>query len=88
MSIRLRPTGGPAPMRPVYDQHLYDQCRAGLEPAELLTTAAREHLVYELWLLGWADVEVASYTLMSTYTAAAIRTRLGLSCRPPAGAAA
>lgn len=88
MSIRLRPTGGPAPARPVYDQHLYDRCRAGLEPAELLTTAAREHLVYELWLLGWTDVEVAAYTRMSTYTAAAIRTRLGLTCRPPTGAAA
>lgn len=69
MSIRLRRTDGPAPARPVYDQHLYNRCRAGLEPAELLTTNAREHLVHELWLLGWADVEVATYTRMSTYTA-------------------
>lgn len=87
MSIRLRPTGGPEPLRPVYDQHLYNQCRAGLEPAELLTTGAREHLVYELWLLGWTDVEVAAYTRMSTYTAAAIRTRLGLTCRTSGAAA-
>ena len=87
MSIRLRPSDGPTPLRPVYDQYLYDQCRAGLEPAELLTTVAREHLVYELWLLGWADVEVATYTRMSTYTAAAIRTRLGLPCRSTGAAA-
>jgi hypothetical protein len=88
VSIRLRRTDGPAPARPVYDEHLYRQCRAGFEPAELLTTGARGQLVHELWTLGWTDVEVAVHTRMSTYTAAAIRTRLGLSCRPPAGAAA
>lgn len=87
MSIRLRPTGGPEPLRPVYDQHLYDRCRAGFEPAELLTTGARGQLVYELWARGWTDVEVAVHTRMSTYTAAAIRTRLGLSCRPRGAAA-
>lgn len=87
MSIRLRHSDGPEPLRPVHDQHLYDLCRAGLEPAELLDTSAREHLLYELWLLGWTDVEVATYTLMTTYTAAAIRTRLGLSCRTPGAAA-
>ena len=87
MSISLRPADGPAPLRPGHDRYLYDRCRAGLEPAELLTTAAREHLLYELWSLGWSDVEVAVYTRMSTYTAAAIRTRLGLSCRSKGAAA-
>ena len=88
MSISLRPADGPAPLRPDHDRYLYDRCRAGLEPAELLTTAAREHLLYELWSLGWTDVEVAVYTRLTTYTAAAIRTRLGLPCNAPRGAAA
>lgn len=88
MSIRLRRTDGPIPARPVYDQYLYRRCRDGLEPAELLTTGARAELVAELWELGWTDVEVATHTRMSTYTAAVIRTRLGLPCLPPTGAAA
>ena len=87
MSTSLRRTDGPKPLRPGHDQYLYDRCRAGLEPAEMLTTGAREHLLHELWLLGWSDVEVAVYTRLTTYTAAAIRTRLGLPCRTTGAAA-
>jgi hypothetical protein len=87
MSIRLRRTDGPIPTRPVSDDYLYRRCRDGLEPAEALTRVARAVLVHELWALGWTDVEVAVHTRLTTYTAAAIRTRLGLPCRPKGAAA-
>lgn len=57
---------------------LFKQCRAGKEPAEILPSYARDWLVHELWTNGWTDVEIASWTRMSTYTTARIRERLGL----------
>lgn len=64
------------------------QCLAGKLPAEVLTTEDREHLVHTLWKRGWTDAEIASYTLMSTYTTERIRSRLKLAAhRPVEGAA-
>jgi hypothetical protein len=41
-----------------------------------------------LWKRGWTDAEIASHTLMSTYTTARIRSRLRLAPhRPVEGAA-
>lgn len=63
-------------------------CLQGRMPAELLTTEDREHLVHTLWKRGWTDVEIASRTVMSTYTTARIRSRLKLAAlRPVEGAA-
>lgn len=50
-------------------------------PADALDTHDREQLVGELWRHGWTDREIAEHTLMSTYTTARIRTRLGLDPR-------
>lgn len=61
---------------------LYRACLAGQEPAEALDRADRQHLVYDLWRLGWTDAEIATHTRMSTYTAARIRARIGLPVRP------
>lgn len=64
-------------------------CRLGKLPAEVLSQKDRERLVCDLWKLGWADVEIATHTKLSTYTAARIRSRLGLSPHPmPEGVAA
>ena len=74
--------GLPTPTRPDItpcSRHaLRTACWEGTEPAEALTTAEREHLVYRLWALRWCDVEIAAHTRMTTYTAARIRERLGL----------
>lgn len=64
------------------DPALVDACRRGHEPAELLTTSEREHLVFDLWAAGWNDLEVASHTRMTTYTTGRIRARLGLAAHP------
>lgn len=64
------------------DPALVDACRRGTEPAELLTTAEREHLIYDLWAARWTDLEVAAHTRLTTYTAARIRSRIGLQAHP------
>jgi uncharacterized protein YerC len=70
------------------DEKLLKACRAGLEPAEMLPTYARDWLVVDLVAEGWTDVEIASHTRMSTYTTARIRTRLGLAANKIKGAVA
>lgn len=54
-------------------------CLAGKMPAEALDTADRERLVRKLWAAGMTDVEIATHTHLTTYTAARIRNRLGLA---------
>jgi hypothetical protein len=56
----------------------YRNALAGNEPAETLPTRERELLVAELHARKWTDREVAAHCRMTTYTAARIRTRLGL----------
>lgn len=56
---------------------LWEACCAGREPAEALDPRDREDLVAGLVESGWADVEIAVHTRMSTYTAARIRDRVG-----------
>ncbi len=58
-------------------------CLRGQMPAGLLSTEDRQHLVHTLWKRGWTDAEIASHTLMSTYTAARIRSRLRLAPHRP-----
>lgn len=58
---------------------LVRRCREGLEPAEALPRFARDQLIHDLWCSGWTDVEIATWTRMSTYTTARIRERLGLA---------
>lgn len=58
---------------------LRQACLRGEMPAEVLTTEDREHLVHTLWKRGWTDAEIASHTLMTTYTTARIRSRLKLA---------
>jgi hypothetical protein len=57
---------------------LWDQCRAGLLPAEVLDTVDRGLLVIWFWERRWTDVEIAYQTRMSTYTVGRIRERIGL----------
>lgn len=57
----------------------YQRALAGHEPAESLTTREREQLVRALWTAGMTDVEIATHTHLTTYTAARIRARLGLA---------
>lgn len=73
LSIPPRPSGRPSALRAA--------CWRGDMPAEALPVRDREELVYELWLHGWTDVEIATHTRMSTYTASRIRERLGLVVR-------
>ncbi|QWF81152.1 hypothetical protein [Amycolatopsis sp. CA-230715] len=61
---------------------LYAACHAGTLPAEVLSTEDRARLVRALWRRGWADVEIAEHTLMSTYTTARIRSALGYAPHP------
>jgi hypothetical protein len=63
-------------------------CRLGTEPAESLPGFARDWLVHELWISGWTDLEIASWTRMTTYTTARIRERLGLAVNVLRGAVA
>lgn len=65
----------------------YARARAGLEPAETLTTRERERLVGDLHALGWTDVEIAEHTRMTTYTTARIRARVARAHRARKGAA-
>lgn len=60
------------------DPILYQAARLGIVPAEVLAPGDRARLVSELVGRCWSDVEVAALTRMSTYTAARIRTDLGL----------
>lgn len=62
---------------------LYRKALEGLEPAEALPTDLRWRLVAELHRLGWADVEVAGHTAMTSYTACRIREGMGLSPNRP-----
>jgi hypothetical protein len=75
-------TKEPPSGRPITAQQLYSACWRGELPAEILSTADRERLLYDLWLQHWTDVEIATHTRMTTYTTARIRTRLGLDARP------
>jgi hypothetical protein len=69
--------------------YLVRMCRAGKLPAEVLSTVDRERLVDDLWKLGWSDLEIATHTKLSTYTATRIRSRIGRRPHPlPKGAAA
>lgn len=74
MSVQL----GRPDTAPMARAKLYAACRRGDLPAELLDTADRERLVRWFWRLGWTDVEIATRTHMTTYTAARIRSRIGL----------
>lgn len=78
MAIHLHAAEPPSG-RPLPAQKVYNACYRGELPAETLDTAAREHLVYDLWLKGWTDVEIATHTSMTLYTTARIRARLGLA---------
>lgn len=75
--------GHPNPPRPHTSPRrrraLLSACWAGHQPAELLDTADREHLIHDLWSLGWTDVEIAAHTHTTTYTTGRIRDRLGLA---------
>lgn len=83
------PTTGRPDISPIARQRLYAACWRGDQPAEVLDTADREHLLYDLWRQGWTDAEIATHTRMTTYTAERIRTRLGLRAnRARKGAAA
>jgi hypothetical protein len=78
MSVRFSKVDGRVNTHPLADQKLLAACRAGLEPAEALPAYARDWLVHDLVCEGWTDVEIATWTRMSTYTTARIRERLGL----------
>jgi len=66
------------PDRPRSPHFQWRAACAGSVPAELLPTKDREDLIWDLHELGWTDVEIATHTMLSTYTTARIRTRLGL----------
>jgi hypothetical protein len=55
------------------------RCVRGEVVAEQVSTRARELAVCWLHRCGWTDAEVAARTRMSTYTAARIRSRMGLA---------
>jgi hypothetical protein len=78
----LRVTTGPPDTRYVSRAHLRRCCYAGILPAECLDTHDREQLVYDLWAVGWTDVEIATHTRLTTYTTGRIRARLGLAAHP------
>ena len=67
---------------PLSRSRLTRACRRGELPAEILDTADREHLIYDLWFAGWTDVEIATLTSLTTYTVGRIRERLGLQAHP------
>jgi hypothetical protein len=52
-------------------------------PAEALPTHLRWRLVAELHGRGLTDVEIAEWTLMTTYTTARIRDSIGLRPNRP-----
>lgn len=82
MAIYLHATE-PTHGRPMTRELLYDACYRGAIPAEALDRVDREHLLYDLWLKGWSDVEIATHTRISTYTVVRIRERLGLAAARP-----
>lgn len=88
MSIRFTIVDGRVNTHRLADQKLLAACRAGLEPAEALPTYARDWLVHDLVSEGWTDVEIATWTRMSTYTTARIRERLRLTANVLRGAVA
>lgn len=57
----------------------WEGCCRGTYPAEVLSTRDREDLITELHALGWTDVEIAEHCMLSTYTTARIRDRLGIT---------
>jgi len=67
---------------PLTRSHLMAACRRGDLPAEVLPTEDRERLLRQLWRAGWNDTEIAQHTRMTTYTAARIRSRIGLQAHP------
>lgn len=83
MSLRI--ARQPPATAPISRARLQIACWKGELPAEILTTAERERLVYELWGYGWTDVEIACHTRMTLYTTARIRARLGLATHPARG---
>lgn len=76
------PTPQPPQTAPITRALIQIECWRGNWPAELLTVAEREHLIFELWSYGWTDVQIASHTKLSTYTTGRIRGRLGLAAHP------
>lgn len=68
---------------PLANPTLYRRCMDGHEPAESLPQNERARLVLILHNRGWTDVQVATHTRMSTYTAARIRRRIGLPVNFP-----
>lgn len=76
------PPSGRPHTSPIVVEQLRAACWRGDEPAEALAPVdpgAVEHLVYDLWVQGWTDVEIATHTRMTSYTTARIRARLGLA---------
>jgi hypothetical protein len=69
--------------RPVTDTHIYAQCLAGIEPAELLSPVARRALLRDLHAKGWTDVEIAAHTMWTTSVVARIRAELNLPANQP-----
>jgi hypothetical protein len=74
--------GQPPPTAAIAYSRLLEACWKGDLPAELLRPGDRDQLIYDLWKEGWTDAQVAVHTRFSTYTAARIRSRLGLAARP------
>lgn len=65
------------------DAQVARRCLQGELLAEELSTTARELVVAWLHRQGCTDVDVASRTGMTTYTAARIRARLSLPAQHP-----
>jgi hypothetical protein len=88
MSIRFVFVDGRVNCHRLSDQRLLAACRDGREPAEALPSYLRDWLVQDLVSQGWTDVEIATWTRMTTYTTARIRNRLGLAANVLRGAVA
>lgn len=73
-----RPLPSRPDTRPLLRSGLIAACWRGELPAEALDTSDREWLIGELHRAGWADVEIAAHTKLSTYTVGRIRERLGI----------
>jgi DNA-binding MarR family transcriptional regulator len=63
---------------PALSPVLFDLCRKGRQPAEVLPPADRDRLLRLLWKRGWTVTEIAAHTRLSTYTTARILDRLEL----------
>ncbi len=77
MTRRLAVDPARPEQRSKYDR--WAACCQGRFPAEVLSTRDREDLIVDLHTLGWSDVEIAEHCMLSTYTTARIRDRLGLT---------